>query len=109
MSAHKKFASSIDVARLAGVSQSAVSRTYKPDGKVSQETRRKVLEAADSLGYRPSLIPRIMLTHRSYLVAIAIGGIRHEAIVGWKGFGPVALADVRSAHEGWLPGYMAGV
>lgn len=75
MSAHKKFASPIDVARLAGVSQSAVSRTYKPDGKVSQETRRKVLEAADRLGYRPSLIPRIMLTHRSYLVAIAIGGM----------------------------------
>ncbi len=75
MSAHKKFASSTDVARLAGVSQSAVSRTYKQGGKVSQETRRKVLEAADRLGYRPSLIPRIMLTHRSYLVAIAIGGM----------------------------------
>ncbi|HMR33341.1 MAG TPA: LacI family DNA-binding transcriptional regulator [Geminicoccaceae bacterium] len=75
MSDHKKFASSIDVARLAGVSQSAVSRTYKPGGRVSAETRRRVLEAADRLGYRPSLIPRIMLTHRSYLVAIAIGGM----------------------------------
>lgn len=75
MSGQKKFASSVDVARLAGVSQSAVSRTYKAGGKVSAETRRKVLEAADRLGYRPSLIPRIMLTHRSYLVAIAIGGM----------------------------------
>lgn len=40
--------------------------------------------------------------------AITIGGIRHETIVGWKGFGPVAVADIRAAHEGWLPGYMAG-
>lgn len=70
-----RYASSTDVARLAGVSQSAVSRTYKPGASVSAETRRKVLEAAEKLGYRPSLIPRIMLNHRSYLVAIVIGGM----------------------------------
>jgi DNA-binding LacI/PurR family transcriptional regulator len=70
-----RYASSIDVARLAGVSQSAVSRTYKPGGSVSAETRRKVLAAAEQLGYRPSLIPQIMLNHRSYLVAIVIGGM----------------------------------
>ncbi|HEY5894755.1 MAG TPA: LacI family DNA-binding transcriptional regulator [Chthoniobacterales bacterium] len=71
----KKYASSTDVARLAGVSQSAVSRTYKPGGSVSEETRRKVLEAAEKLEYRPSMIPRIMLTHRSNLIAIVIGGM----------------------------------
>ena len=70
-----RYASSTDVARLAGVSQSAVSRTYKPGGSVSPETRRKVLAAAEQLGYRPSLIPQIMLNHRSYLVAIVIGGM----------------------------------
>jgi DNA-binding LacI/PurR family transcriptional regulator len=63
------------VARLAGVSQSAVSRTYTPGASVSAETRRKVLEAAEALGYRPSLIPGIMLTHRSRLVAIVVGGL----------------------------------
>ena len=70
-----RYASSTDVARLAGVSQSAVSRTYKPGASVSAETRRRVLEAAEKLGYRPSLIPQIMLNHRSYLVAIVIGGM----------------------------------
>jgi DNA-binding LacI/PurR family transcriptional regulator len=70
-----RYASSTDVARLAGVSQSAVSRTYKPGASVSPETRRKVLEAAEHLGYRASLIPQIMLNHRSYLVAIVIGGM----------------------------------
>jgi DNA-binding LacI/PurR family transcriptional regulator len=75
MSQRKRYASSTDVARLAGVSQSAVSRVYRPDASVSPEMRRKVLAAAAALDYRPSAIPRIMLTHRSNLVAIVIGGM----------------------------------
>ena len=70
----KKYASSVDVARLAGVSQSAVSRTYRGVTNVSQDVRERVLAAAEQLDYRPSLIPRIMLTHRSNLVAIVMGG-----------------------------------
>ncbi len=70
-----RYASSTDVARLAGVSQSAVSRTYRPGASVSEETRRKVLDAAEELGYRPSLIPQILLNHRSHLVAIVVGGL----------------------------------
>ena len=70
-----RYASSIDVARLAGVSQSSVSRTYRPGASVSAETREKVVAAAEQLGYRPSLIPQIMLNHRSHLVALVIGGM----------------------------------
>ena len=70
-----RYASSTDVARLAGVSQSAVSRTYRPGASVSEETRAKVLAAAETLGYRPSLIPQIMRDHRSYLVAVVVGGL----------------------------------
>ena len=70
-----RYASSIDVARLAGVSQSSVSRTYRPGASVSGKTRQKVLVAAEQLGYRPSMIPQIMLNHRSYLVALVIGGM----------------------------------
>src|SRR4051794_35901808 len=75
MGERRRYASSTDVARLAGVSQSAVSRTYTEGGSVSPQTRAKVLAAAGELGYWPSLIPRIMLTHRSYLVAIVVGGM----------------------------------
>jgi DNA-binding LacI/PurR family transcriptional regulator len=75
VSVAKKYASSIDVARLAGVSQSAVSRTFTAGASVSPATRKKVLKAAEKLGYQPSMIPRIMLTHRSSLIAIVIGGM----------------------------------
>jgi DNA-binding LacI/PurR family transcriptional regulator len=71
----KKYASSVDVARMAGVSQSAVSRTFSGATNVSAGTRKKVMEAAKRLDYRPSLIPRIMLTHKSNLVAIVVGGL----------------------------------
>ena len=74
-SAGKKYASSVDVARMAGVSQSAVSRTFSGGANVSDGTRKKVLDAAKQLDYRPSLIPRIMLTHKSNLVAIVVGGL----------------------------------
>lgn len=70
-----KAPSSIDVARRAGVSQAAVSRTFANQGNVSEKTRAKVMTAAAELGYHPSVIPRIMLTHRSNLVAVAVGGM----------------------------------
>jgi DNA-binding LacI/PurR family transcriptional regulator len=75
MNVQKKFPSSVDVARRAGVSQSAVSRAFAEKASISSKTRAKVFAAAAELGYRPSAIPRIMLTHRSHLVAIATGGM----------------------------------
>ena len=40
-----------DVAELAGVSRSAVSRTYTEGASVSLKTREKVIKAALELGY----------------------------------------------------------
>ncbi|MGQ9364913.1 LacI family DNA-binding transcriptional regulator [Azospirillum sp. ST 5-10] len=67
--------SSIDVARLAGVSQSAVSRSFTPGASVSAPTRAKVMAAADAIGYRPNVIPRIMRKHRSNIVAVVVGSL----------------------------------
>ena len=74
---NKKFASSIDVARLAGVSQSTVSRAFRNHPSVLKSTAENVMKAADSLGYRPSLLPRIMLTQQSKLVALVVGGLQN--------------------------------
>lgn len=96
MAPHRKFSSSTDVARLAGVSQSQVSRTFRADGSVSEKTRAKVLAAAAALDYRPSVIPRIMLTQRSGLVAIAVGGMTNP-------FNAAALERLTAGlqAEGW--------
>ena len=42
---------SIEVAKLAGVSKSSVTRAFSHEGPVSVKTRRKVLDAARKLGY----------------------------------------------------------
>jgi DNA-binding LacI/PurR family transcriptional regulator len=62
--------SSNDVAKLAGVSRSAVSRTFTPGTYVSEETRAKVLRAADLLGYRPNMMARSLITNRTHIVGV---------------------------------------
>jgi DNA-binding LacI/PurR family transcriptional regulator len=43
-----------DVARMAQVSRSAVSRTFTPGASVAPDTRARILAAASALGYRPA-------------------------------------------------------
>lgn len=63
---------SSEVARRAGVSQSAVSRTFTPGASISPKTRAKVLAAAKELGYRPNAIARSLITNRSRIVAVVM-------------------------------------
>jgi DNA-binding LacI/PurR family transcriptional regulator len=68
----------IDVARIAGVSQSTVSRVFTEGASFSETTRRRVEEAAHKLGYRPNLIARSLITRRSRLVAVAMGYLENQ-------------------------------
>jgi DNA-binding LacI/PurR family transcriptional regulator len=64
-----------DVARLAGVSQSTVSRSFDPNSPVSTTTRTKVLAAAAKLGYQPNVIARSLITQRTNIVGIVMASI----------------------------------
>jgi DNA-binding LacI/PurR family transcriptional regulator len=63
---------SFDVARLAGVSQSAVSRAFTPGASVRPETRDKVLQAAGTLGYAPNALARSLITGRSRIIGLVV-------------------------------------
>ncbi|MDG2515690.1 LacI family DNA-binding transcriptional regulator [Sphingobium yanoikuyae] len=63
-----------DVARAAGVSQSAVSRAFTPGASVSPEMRARIEKVAAMLGYRPSRLPGIMRRGKSGIVAVVVGG-----------------------------------
>ena len=65
-------ASQIDVARLAGVSQAAVSRTFTPGASVSEETRKQVLEAAQKLNYRPNAIARSLIRKSTRIIGVVV-------------------------------------
>lgn len=70
----RRRATSYDVAQLAGVSQSAVSRSFKPGASVSKATRDRVMDAARALAYQPNAIARGLITRRSNLIAVLLSG-----------------------------------
>lgn len=72
LAAKNQRATSYDVARAAGVSQSAVSRCFKSGASVSKKMRTKVEAVADALGYQPNAIARSLITRRSNIVAVVI-------------------------------------
>jgi DNA-binding LacI/PurR family transcriptional regulator len=66
---------SYDVAQRAGVSQSAVSRCFRPGSSIAPKTRVKVLAAARDLGYHPNAMASGLITKRSNLVAVVISNL----------------------------------
>ena len=81
-----------EVARLAKVSQSAVSRTFTPGASVSAETRRRVEEAAEELGYRPNALARAMISGRSRLIALLVAYLDNH-------FYPIVLEQLSRALQ----------
>ncbi len=59
-----------DVAELAGVSRSAVSRTFTEGASVSAATRAKVETAAHTLGYSPNALASSLTTGRTKLIGL---------------------------------------
>ncbi|MEM7489971.1 MAG: LacI family DNA-binding transcriptional regulator [Pseudomonadota bacterium] len=59
-----------DVAARAGVSRSAVSRTFTDGASVSPKTRRKVERAAAELGYSPNALASSLTTGRTKLIGL---------------------------------------
>jgi LacI family transcriptional regulator len=64
-----------DVARVAEVSMMTVSRVINNKGRISDETRQRVLEVIDKLGYRPNRAARTLVTNRTNLVAFVVPDI----------------------------------
>lgn len=65
-----KRASMSDVARAAGVSLTTASRALSGVGRVSPETRAKVIETAERLQFQPDMIARSFVTGRSFIVGV---------------------------------------
>ena len=68
-----------DVAQRAGVSRSAVSRTFTPGASVSAQTRIRVERAANELGYRPNILARSLTTGQTGLVGLVANNFKNPA------------------------------
>lgn len=70
MSVKKQPVTASDVAKLAGVSQSTVSRVFIDGSSVSAAAREKVFAAAKELNYRPNAFARSLTTNESKLIGL---------------------------------------
>jgi DNA-binding LacI/PurR family transcriptional regulator len=84
-----------DVARLAGVSQAAVSRAYTPGASIAATTRDRVLQAAQALGYRPNLLARSLIKGESGIIGVVIGAPRYPFFLE-----ALAALSARMSHAG---------
>ncbi len=75
---------SAQVAALAGVSQSAVSRVFTPGASASKKTVERVRAAALELGYRPNALARGLITGRTRIIGLVVAYLDNQ-------FYPVAL------------------
>lgn len=57
-----------DVAREAGVSFKTVSRVINDDPAVTDETRQRVWEAVETIGYRPNVVARGLRARRTHTI-----------------------------------------
>ncbi|WP_233149326.1 LacI family DNA-binding transcriptional regulator [Herbaspirillum camelliae] len=64
-----------DVAEYAGVSVMTVSNVLRSRGRVSEETRQRVLGAVERQGYRPNLNARALVERRSPTLALMLSCI----------------------------------
>ncbi|WP_248928402.1 LacI family DNA-binding transcriptional regulator [Paenibacillus hamazuiensis] len=61
-----------DIAKAAGVSTATVSKVINNTGKISEKTRKKILELMDELNYQPSVLASAMKGKFTYQVALLI-------------------------------------
>ncbi|WP_405733370.1 LacI family transcriptional regulator [Streptomyces sp. NBC_01537] len=111
---------STDVARAAGVSQTTVSFVLndRPGQSISEATRRRVLDAAQGLGYRPHASARTLAAGRSDIVLLSVPDLPvgasinrmiEELAVSLAEHGLTLVTHLVSAHGRPLPEVCASV
>ncbi len=81
-----------DVARHVGVSKGAVSFALNGRAGVSEQTRRRILDAADELGWSPNRQARALSTSRASALGLILA--RDPELVGADPFFPTFMAGV---------------
>jgi LacI family transcriptional regulator len=66
-----------EVASAAGVSTQTVSRVINDRPDVSPETRKRVQDIIDRLGYQPSALARSLIRQRSYTLGVVTAGLKY--------------------------------
>src|SRR6185437_2650347 len=108
-----------DIARIAGVSHSTVSRALRKSPLIPPETARRIQTIADELGYRASAVARSLVTRKTEAIGVVVTSIADpfngevvagiEEVANQNGYSVILatsqtdpqreMAVVRSFHE----------
>lgn len=61
-----------DLAEICGVSRATVARALHGNGRISEETKRRILETAKAYDYEPDLVARSLVSGRSTMIGVII-------------------------------------
>ena len=77
----KKVPTLVDVAKLANTSKATAARVFSrsKSANVKLETKARILEAADKLGYSPNLSAASLRSKKTYLIALCIHDITNPS------------------------------
>jgi len=70
-----------DVAKLAGVSASTVSRVISDDSRISQRTKKKVLEVMEELNYYPNTIARSLASNKTDTIGVIMPSYKEDIFI----------------------------
>lgn len=84
-----------DVAKAAGVSRQTVSRAMNGKNEISPDTKARVMQAIEELGYTPNRMAQGMVTRSTHTVGLVIGDITNPF------FAEVArgVQDLAQSHD----------
>lgn len=71
-----------DVAKFAGVSTATVSRVINDDPRISEDTKKKVLDCIEQLGYKINNIARSLKINKTYTVGFISPEIPNDFFMG---------------------------
>lgn len=75
----RKGITSVELARLAGVSSATISRAFAAGSSMKPATRARILALADEHGFRPNAMARVLNNNQSRLVALVVNTVANPA------------------------------
>ncbi len=86
-----------DIAKLAGVSKSTVSRVISKNGYVAPESLQRILQVMKEVNYRPNMFAKGMRTNRSYSIGILFPDLSNPFFPEWY-----HVVEQISGNKGYL-------